>query len=166
MALATQKFFKSLKIPFKIVSLPLWHHVCIITIILGSNKFLTAGGNIMEISSNSLYAQMQSMSLEASGNRLPGIQGSTPIGMQGNEISPVTSSSNNFGNLLKDAIDKVNDAQLESGQLKTAFEMGDRNITLAQTMVASAKAGLAFDGAVQVRNKFVEAYKEVMSMPV
>ena len=120
----------------------------------------------MEISSNSLYAQMQSMSLEAGGNRLPGLQGATPIGMQGNEISPVTSTGNNFGNLLKDAIDKVNDTQLQAGQLKTAFELGDRNITLSQTMVASAKAGLAFDGVVQVRNKFVEAYKEVMSMPV
>jgi len=120
----------------------------------------------MEISTNSLYAQMQSMSLEASGNRLPGVQVGSPIDMQGNDIRPVNGSSNNFGNLLKDAIDKVSDTQLEAGQLKTAFEMGDRNVTLAQTMVASAKAGLAFDGAVQVRNKFVEAYKEVMSMPV
>ncbi len=120
----------------------------------------------MDISTNSLYAQMQSMSLEASGNRLPGIQGATPTGMQGSEVSPVNRSSSDFGNILKDALDKVSDTQLEAGRLKTAFEMGDRNITLAQTMVASAKAGLAFDGAVQVRNKFVEAYKEIMSMPV
>ncbi len=127
---------------------------------------MTAGVNVMEISTNSLYAQMQSMSLEASGKGLPGLQGASPMGMQGNEIGSVNSSSNNFGNLLKQAIDKVSDSQLEAGQLKTAFEMGDRNVTLAQTMVASAKAGLAFDGAVQVRNKFVEAYKEVMSMPV
>ena len=124
----------------------------------------------MDISTNSLYAQMQSMSLEASGNRLPTMpnaaQGIEGVGMSGNGINPVNNSSANFGNLLKDAIDNVSETQLEAGRLKTAFEMGDRNITLAQTMVASAKAGLAFDGAVQVRNKFVEAYKEVMSMPV
>ena len=47
-----------------------------------------------------------------------------------------------------------------------AFEMGDRSVTLADTMVASAKAGIAFDATVQVRNKFVEAYKEIMNMPV
>lgn len=124
----------------------------------------------MEISNNSLYAQMQSMSLEASGNRLPSMSGSVQagagVGLQGSEISTVNKSGNDFGNLLKDAINNVNEVQQEAGRLKTAFEMGDHNITLAQTMVASAKAGIAFGAAVQVRNKFVEAYKEVMSMPV
>jgi len=124
----------------------------------------------MNISTNSLYAQMQSMSLEATGNRLPTMpnsaQGLEGVGVSGNGISSVNGSSSDFGNLLKDALDKVSETQLEAGRLKSAFEMGDHNITLAQTMVASSKAGLAFDGAVQVRNKFVEAYKEVMSMPV
>ena len=124
----------------------------------------------MDISKNSLYAQMQSMSLEASGNRFPSmqnsVQGSMAVGMQGSEISPVNNSSNNFGSLLKNAIDNVSEIQLEAGRLKTAFEVGDHSVTLAETMVASTKAGLAFSATVQVRNKFVEAYKEIMSMPV
>jgi len=124
----------------------------------------------MEISTNSLYAQMQSMSLEASGNKFPSmsgsVQGGAEVGLQGSEISPVNKSGNDFGNLLKDAINNVNEVQQEAGRLKSAFEMGDHNVTLAQTMVASSKAGLAFGATVQVRNKFVEAYKEVMSMPV
>lgn len=120
----------------------------------------------MDISTNSLYAQMQSMSLEASGNRFPSVQSAADVNKLDGEIKPTNASTSDFGNLLKDAINNVNDLQQESNKLKTAFEMGDKSITLAQTMVASSKAGIAFEATVHVRNKFVEAYKEVMSMPV
>jgi len=117
----------------------------------------------MDIQSNSLYTQMQSMSLQAMGNRLPAIEGGNPVSAP---LSQVNSSSNDFGNMLQDALKTVNDLQQDAGAKKMAFEMGDRSVTLAQTMVASSKAGIAFDATVQVRNKFVEAYKEIMSMPV
>ena len=107
----------------------------------------------MDIKSNSLFAQMQSMSLEATGNRI-------------NPETMVNNSSSNFGNILKDAVNTVNDIQQDAGAKKTAFELGDSSITLAETMIAASKAGIAFEATVQVRNKFVEAYKEIMSMPV
>jgi flagellar hook-basal body complex protein FliE len=112
----------------------------------------------MDIKTNSLYAQMQSMQLEATGNRFP-VAGNEDIG----KINP---SSSNFGDLLKTAVNNVNDIQQEVGQKRKAFEMGDESVTLADVMIAGAKAGVAFDATVQVRNKFVEAYKEIMSMPV
>jgi flagellar hook-basal body complex protein FliE len=68
--------------------------------------------------------------------------------------------------LLSSAINNVNDIQQNAGQLKTALETGDRSVTLAETMIASQKAGIAFEATVQVRNKLVEAYKSIMSMPV
>lgn len=111
----------------------------------------------MDIKTNSLFAQMQSMSLEATNNRLP---------IEGQAVGQVNSSGSDFGSLLKDAVNSVNEIQREAGEKKMAFEMGDRNVTLADTMVASSKAGIALDATVQVRNKFVEAYKEIMSMPV
>lgn len=111
----------------------------------------------MDIKANSLYAQMQSMSLEAMGNRQPSMEGG---------IAPINKSTSDFGSLLKDAVNKVNDIQQTAGQERTAFELGDPNVTLSQTMVSAAKAGIAFDATVQVRNKFVEAYKEIMNMPV
>ncbi len=114
----------------------------------------------MDIKTNSLYAQMQSMSMEAMGNRLP-IGGESGMG-----TPAVSKASGDFGSLLKDAVNSVNDIQKDAGQKKMAFEMGDRSVTLADTMIASSKAGIAFDATVQVRNKFVEAYKEIMSMPV
>jgi len=107
----------------------------------------------MDITNNSLYAQMQSMSVEAAGNNIT----STP---------KVNQSSSDFGNILQDAVKSVNELQKDAGEKKTAFELGDRSVTLAETMIASQKAGIAFDATVQVRNKFVEAYKEIMSMPV
>lgn len=114
----------------------------------------------MDIKTNSLYAQMQSMSMEAMGHRLP------IGGENGMDTPAVSKAGSDFGSLLKDAVNSVNEIQQDAGQKKMAFEMGDRSVTLADTMIASSKAGIAFDATVQVRNKFVEAYKEIMSMPV
>jgi len=113
----------------------------------------------MDIKSNSLLAQMQSMSMEATGNRTNAMQ-SIAEGQQ------VNASSSNFGNMFKQAINTVNEIQQDAGAKRTAFEMGDDKVTLAETMIAAQKASIAFDATVQVRNKFVEAYKEIMSMPV
>ena len=45
--------------------------------------------------------------------------------------------------------------------------MGDTTVTLSDTVIAREKASVAFEATVQVRNKkLVEAYKEIMSMPV
>ncbi|WP_448213100.1 flagellar hook-basal body complex protein FliE [Colwellia sp. MEBiC06753] len=107
----------------------------------------------MEIQTNSLLAQMQAMSAEATGNR------SLPM-------QPVNSSSEDFGALFKNAINTVNELQQDAGAKRTAFELGDDRVTLAETMIAAQKSSIAFEATVQVRNKFVEAYKEIMSMPV
>lgn len=115
----------------------------------------------MDIKGNSLYAQMQQMQGLAIGNANP-IQAENSI----SSLSSVNKSSSDFGSLLQDAVNKVNDIQQNAGQKKKAFELGDDRVTLGETMIASAKAGVAFDATVQVRNKFVEAYKEIMSMPV
>lgn len=75
-------------------------------------------------------------------------------------------SSADFSAMLKQAIDNVNGLQQETSSLRNSFEMGDKNVSLSDVMIASNKSGLAFDATVQVRNKMVEAYKEIMSMPV
>ena len=71
-----------------------------------------------------------------------------------------------FGDLLKSSIDQVNSVQQTAGELKTAFELGSTDIDLAQVMIANQKASVSFQAMVQVRNKLVEAYKDVMNMPV
>ena len=72
----------------------------------------------------------------------------------------------NFSSLLTQSIDKVNDMQQSSAQLQKAFEVGDPNVRLSDVMIASNKSGLAFQAMMQVRNKVVEAYQEVMRMSV
>jgi len=113
----------------------------------------------MDIKSNSLFAQMQSMSLEAMNQNSQAISSDSAV-------QATQKPGSDFGNLLKDAVNSVNSLQKETGEQRKAFEMGDPNVTLAQTMITASKSSIAFDATVQVRNKFVEAYKEIMNMPV
>ena len=110
----------------------------------------------MNISANNLYQEMQSLSLEASNVAKPKL----PIeSIQGN-------SQVEFNNVLKDALDTVNGLQQDAKSKVTALERGDRDISLAEVMIASQKSSVAFEATVQVRNKLVEAYKDIMNMPV
>ncbi len=71
-----------------------------------------------------------------------------------------------FSELLKQAVNTVNDLQKTSKANATAFEMGDPNVSLVDTMVSMQKASISFQAMTQVRNKVIQAYQEVMSMPV
>jgi flagellar hook-basal body complex protein FliE len=71
-----------------------------------------------------------------------------------------------FGTVLKGAIDTVNNHQQYAGQLARAFERGDPGINLSEVMIAGQKSGLAFQSLLQVRNKLVDTYKDVMNMPM
>ena len=115
----------------------------------------------MNIQANNLYAELQAMASQVSGAPTT-IQPNLENSLQG--IS--NPSSSNFGDLLQQAVNNVNDLQSKSGELKNAVEMGDRSVSLAEAMIASNKAGIAFEATVQVRNKLVDAYKQIMSMPV
>ena len=50
--------------------------------------------------------------------------------------------------------------------MAAAFEMGDPNVDLADTMLALQKSSLSFQALSQVRNKLVSAYQEIMNMQV
>lgn len=67
---------------------------------------------------------------------------------------------------LKSSVGGVSDLQAKSESIKNAYLLGDPNVSLSQVIVSSEKSKLAFEGLVTVRNKCLEAYKEIMSMPV
>jgi flagellar hook-basal body complex protein FliE len=71
-----------------------------------------------------------------------------------------------FGALLKQSIDQVNEIQQEASAMREAFEKGDGEMDLAQVMIAAQKSSLSFEAMVQVRNKLIDAYKDVMNMPI
>ncbi len=115
----------------------------------------------MNIQANNLYAELQAMSSQVSGSN----QVIRP-NIESNVQQVNNPGSANFGELLQKAVNNVNDLQQTSGELRTAVEMGDRSVSLAEAMIASQKSGIAFEATVQVRNKLVDAYKQIMSMPV
>lgn len=67
---------------------------------------------------------------------------------------------------VKDVFSHVNSLQIESEKVKDAYLTGDKNVSMSQVLIASQKSKLAFEGLVTVRNKILEAYKEIMNMPV
>lgn len=71
-----------------------------------------------------------------------------------------------FGDMLSQAVDKVNDLQSTTGEMRTAYEQGDPNVDITQVMVASQKSSVAFEGLSQVRNRVVRAYEDIMNMPI
>ena len=81
----------------------------------------------------------------------------------GEAATPV---ADNFSSMLSQSISKVNEMQNQAGDVTRAFELGSADVTLPEVMIARSKASLAFEGMVQVRNKVVEAYQEIMRMQV
>jgi flagellar hook-basal body complex protein FliE len=72
----------------------------------------------------------------------------------------------NFASVLKSSLDQVNQMQLDSQGKQQAFEAGSPDANLQDVMVSLQKASLSFQTMVQVRNKLVSAYQEVMNMQV
>ena len=71
-----------------------------------------------------------------------------------------------FQTMFSNAIDGVNEKQMESASLAKRFERGDPQVDLPEVMIAAQKASVSFEAMKEVRNKLVEAYKDIMNMPV
>jgi flagellar hook-basal body complex protein FliE len=71
-----------------------------------------------------------------------------------------------FGQLLKTSLDAVNSTQQHASALKVGFENGTTSASLAEVMIASQKADVSFRAVTEVRNKLVQAYQDIMNMPV
>lgn len=84
------------------------------------------------------------------------------------QVAPKADAGNagDFGALLKSAIDNVNDIQQQAGKVSDSFEKGDPQTDLTEVMVALQKAKISFQAMVEVRNKLVVAYQDVMNMQI
>ena len=85
---------------------------------------------------------------------------------QGLNRTEKPSEVSSFSDMLKSAVDSVNNTQQTAGQLATAYEQGDPNVDITRVMVASQKATVSFQALTQVRNKVVQAYEDIMKMPI
>jgi flagellar hook-basal body complex protein FliE len=71
-----------------------------------------------------------------------------------------------FGVALKAALEQANDAQQEAIRLQREFDLNAPNVNLHEVMVSLQKASLSFQTMVQVRDRLVSAYQEIMNMQV
>ena len=70
-----------------------------------------------------------------------------------------------FGDSLKEALSSVNASQQNAASISAAYERGEVH-DVAKVMLARQEAGVAFEATLQVRNKLLNAYQEIMRMGV
>lgn len=125
----------------------------------------------MSHSINSILTQIRSMQAQlgqpaqaaadvARSNAVGGLGGPQAIGESGR------AGAASFSETLRGAIEGVNDAQHKAGALSRAFELGEPGADLAKVMVAAQQSQVAFRATVEVRNRLVQAYQDVMNMPL
>lgn len=104
-----------------------------------------------EIDPNALLVQMRAMAARAAGME-PASEANKPDG--------------DFKELLRQAIDNVNEQQQSAQRLAAACEGGDPNVEIAEVLIALQKANVSFQAITQVRNRLVSAYQDIMNMAV
>lgn len=107
---------------------------------------------------NNLQSEMQSLAKE--------LQKTPSNDFNTGRIPALEQNNQNFSDILADALNNVNQLKNEGNELRTRFDMGDHSVSIGDVMIANQKASVAFDATVEVRNKLVEAYKDIMSMTV
>jgi flagellar hook-basal body complex protein FliE len=71
-----------------------------------------------------------------------------------------------FTTVLKNSLNQVNNSQQHAAKLMRDFEIGAPGANLTETMISMQKATISLQYTVQVRNKLVMAYQDIMNMPV
>ena len=97
--------------------------------------------------------------------RPPGIEAGEVRGPASPLMPPSGEPKVTFTDTMKFAIDRVNEQQRVSRELQAAYVRGD-DVSLTDVAIAMQKSSVAFEATVQVRNKILESYKEIMSMSV
>ncbi len=87
---------------------------------------------------------------------------------RGSALPPATAATGSidFSSMLRDAVRDVNAVQNTAQAQAQAFQMGDRSVSIEQVMISMQQASLSFQGMVAVRNKLLEAYREISNLPV
>ena len=83
-----------------------------------------------------------------------------------NNIDAKSGNGVDFQNILKNAVENVNSAQNAAKAKAQAFSAGNSDTSLEEVIVSLQKANLSLQGMIAVRNRLVDAYKEVTSLQV
>lgn len=100
-----------------------------------------------------LLGELKAMSAQAAGQAAPA-------------KDAANANTPDFADMLKQSLDQVNAMSTTAQGQQAAFQAGDPNADLQDVMVSLQKASLSFQTMVQVRNKLVSAYQEIMNLQV
>ncbi|MDB5838393.1 MAG: fliE [Herminiimonas sp.] len=116
------------------------------------------------IDGSKIEAMVAQLKLAAA--RAQGPQGTQAIAnpLQAGKADAV--SKGGFAEALQASLNQVNAAQGSAEVLGKRFSLGDDSVNLSDVMISSQKANIAFQATVQVRNKLVSAYQEMMNIQV
>lgn len=114
-------------------------------------------GGIDQNGIDSMVVQLRNMATQAQDVS----PGSAVTGGASADTGPV-----NFGDVLKATLDQVEARQQTAEKLGQQFAMGDDTVNISDVMIAGQKANISLQTAVQVRNRLVSAYQNIMSMTV
>lgn len=92
-------------------------------------------------------------------SQLPG------IAQPANTESAVTKSSNAFGNMLKDMVNNTNQAQINGDKAVENLQAGNAE-HLHEIMISAEEAEISLKMLVQMRNKALTAYEEIMRLQI
>jgi len=107
-----------------------------------------------------VLTQIRSIRSQTSGS-LGGIERPTGIASAGGAVSKVS-----FASVLKNGLDEVNTIQSKASTTAVQFQRGVPGVDLPKVMLEMQKLSIAFRGAVEVRNRMISAYQDIMNMPV
>ena len=118
-----------------------------------------------------MMAQLKAASQKPAGPASPaealgGLGGIGGLGKPGGADAAESSTKVSFSDALKASLDNVSNAQNQADDMGKKFAAGDDSVSLSDTMIAMQKASISFQSSVQVRNKLVSAYHEIMNMQV
>ncbi|HEY8508423.1 MAG TPA: flagellar hook-basal body complex protein FliE [Steroidobacteraceae bacterium] len=94
------------------------------------------------------------------------ISAQTRMGGAQAPAAPAASGPSQFAILLRQGVDQVNQAQQRASELAAAFERGTPGVELPQVMLEMQKASVSFRALTEVRNRLINAYQEIMNMPI
>jgi flagellar hook-basal body complex protein FliE len=105
-----------------------------------------------------VLAQIRSFSTHGAGAIRPAAPGALP--------AAGAAGAPDFGQMLKQGIDAVNQTQQAASAVADAYERGVPGVDLARTMLETQKATVEFRALAEVRNRLVNVYQEIMNMPI
>ena len=104
------------------------------------------------------YQSQAAGGMDTDGNKVGG-------GLNGLNGSQGLQGPAGFGDLVRQTVDKVNANQMQASKISSAYERGE-GVPLTDVVLSMQKSSLSFEATLQVRNKVLKAYEDILNMPV